>query len=136
MKVYCGRSKKGIWKASLDRSKIESLYLLFETDLEIVHSKVYFIEVYYGYDYGLRAGTTNTYVLKDVISHSQLYHSICSLKKNDKFWKEQMKAVEENPDDYIVTPVSIASNCNGQPFIYGDVMEDKFNARIIGVPIR
>ena len=42
---------------------------------------------------------------------------------------------KDNPKKFHVTSVSIASDDYGEPFMYGDVMSNMFNMRIIGVKV-
>lgn len=125
--VYCGKNKRGVWKASLDRSKIWKYDDQFECNLEKVHDKVYMLTVYYGFDYGVST-------IYDVIKHSPLYHSMSAAKK-DGFWVAKEKLAKENPDKYHVTPYSIASDDCGVPFTYGDSMDGNFNMKIIGIKL-
>ena len=128
MKIYCGCNKKGVWKASLDETKVDRFDRQFECEVETIHNnKVYMIESYFGFDYDLNR-------IYDVTSRSNLYHSVTAAKKSD-MWKEKEKLVNDNPDQYHVTPFSIASDHYGSPFIYGDVMEGKFNMEIITVRV-
>lgn len=42
MKLYCGKNRKGVWKASLDESKVSKFSDVFESDVETIHNdKVY-----------------------------------------------------------------------------------------------
>lgn len=129
MKLYCGRNRKGVWKASLDESKVERLDSLFETEVETIHNnKVYMIKVHRGYDYGYSS-------IYDVTNYVyQLFHSVHAAKKNE-VWQKNEKLAKEKPSEFHVTPFSIASDDYGSPFISGDVMEGKFNMEIIGVRV-
>lgn len=132
MKLYCGKNKKGVWKASEDESKLAKFSSVFESDVETVHgNRVYMIRIYYGFDYNYGSMTNPIYDVINVCH--KLFHSVHAAKKAD-VWKEREKLVKEKPDEYHVTPFSIASDDGGSPFIYGDVMGDKFNMEII--PIR
>ena len=133
MKIYCGKNKHGIWKASLDESKLHNFDNIFESEVEKINNdKVYLITTYYGFDYNFGSKTQSIHdVVKTV---HQAYHSVLAAKKSD-IWKEREKIAKETPDKFHVTPVSIASDDYGEPFTYGDVMDDKFNMRIIGVKV-
>lgn len=37
--------------------------------------------------------------------------------------------------EYHITPFSIALDDFGEPFVYGDIMQDKFNMKIIGIKV-
>lgn len=133
MVLFCGKNLRGIWKASTDKTKIDKFDNFFECELddEGVHNdKVYMIITYHGYDYDY----SDLGGVVDVRTHSTLYNSMASAKKSTK-WRAAEKRVEENPKDYHVTLYSIASDHYGSPFTYGDVAEDKFNMKIIGVKI-
>lgn len=132
MKIYCGKNKKGVWKASLDESKLYRFDHVFECDVETIHNnRLYMIKTYYGFDYDYYSETNPIY--SDTKYIFQLYHSVSAAKKNET-WKAREKLAKENPDQYHVTLFSIASDSYGEPFTYGDVMEGKFNMQI--VPIR
>jgi len=64
----------------------------------------------------------------------QLFHSVMSAKKCD-IWEEKERLSKENPEEYHVTPISIASDDFGEPFICGDCFSGKFNMEIIGVRV-
>lgn len=133
MKVYCGRNRKGVWKASLDESKVFKFDNVFECEVDVIHNnKLYMIEIYHGFDYNYYSESNPIY--NDTKYVFQLYHSVSAAKKND-VWKEKEKLYKENPTQYHVTPFSIASDYYGEPFVYGDVMENKFNMQIIGIKV-
>ena len=47
MKIYCGRNRKGKWKASLNRENIIKFQDIFETDiLQINGNRVWMIKLY------------------------------------------------------------------------------------------
>lgn len=129
MKIYCGKNRRGYWKASTDYDKIEHLSDVFECDVETIHNnKVYMIKCYYGFDY-LYPG------IVDVITYyPKAFHSVTAAKKSND-WKSREKLAKENPEKYIVSPFSIASNVLDEPFEYGDVMEGNFNMEIFGVKV-
>lgn len=132
MKLYFGKNKKGVWKASEDESKLAKFSSVFESDVETVHgNRVYMIRTYYGFDYNFGSLTSSMYDVVNVCH--QLFHSVHAAKKAD-VWKEREKLVKENPEKYHVTPFSIASDDGGSPFIFGDVMQGMFNMEI--VPVR
>lgn len=133
MKIYCGKNRKGVWKASLDRMKLEKFYPVFSCEIETVYNnKVYMIQTYYGFDYNYGSEVNPMY---NVIRHvPEVFHSVHSAKKNQA-WEEKEKLAKENPEKYHTTPFSIASDNGGEPFEYGDVMEGKFNMEIIGVKV-
>lgn len=133
MKVYCGKNRKGVWKASLDRSKLYRFDDVFECEVDCIHNnKLYIIQTYYGFDYNYYSESNPIY--NDTRYVHQLYHSVSAAKKND-IWKHREELSKESPDQYHVTPFSIASDHGGEPFIYGDVMEGKFNMKIISVKV-
>lgn len=129
MKLYCGRNRKGVWKASFDEDKLSRFEDVFESEVETIHNnKVYMIQTYYGYDYAYDFSSMN-----NVVKHvCELFHSVHAAKKNE-VWKNREQLAKEKPDEYHVTPFSIASDDFGKPFIYGDAMSGKFNMEIIGV---
>lgn len=133
MKLYCGKNKKGIWKASLDESKLSKFDNVFESEVDTINNnKVYLIKTYYGFDYNYGSTINPIY---DVIRYVyQLYHSVSAAKKNE-VWNEREKLAKEDPGKYHITPFSIASDDFGEPFMYGDVMQGKFNMEIIGVKV-
>jgi len=114
MKLFCGRNKKGVWKASLDEAKVAKFDKVFETEVDTIHNnKVYLIKKYHGFDYNYGSATNSIY---DVMKYvHKLYHSVSAAKK-DKVWKEKEQRAYENPKDYHVTPFSIASDDFGHPF--------------------
>ncbi|MDE5830515.1 MAG: hypothetical protein K2H53_02270 [Clostridia bacterium] len=131
MKVYYGKNRKGVWKASLDYEKVKRFDNLCEAELPVVHNKVYMIRTYYGFDYNY-GGVNPIY---DVIKHSTIYHSVHELKNKCEVWKDRESKAKENPDKYHVTPFSIATDDFGEPFMYGDVMQGGFNMKIIGIKV-
>ena len=133
MKIYCGKNRHGIWKASLDEKKLCRFDNVFESEVERINNdKVYLITTYYGFDYNFGSTTKPIYdVIKTV---HQAYHSVLAAKKSD-IWQEREKMAKENPKKFHVTSVSIASDVYGEPLMYGDVMSNMFNMRIIGVKV-
>lgn len=133
MKIYCGRNRKGVWKASLDEEKLSRFEDVFESEVETIHNnKVYMIQTYKGYDYNYGSEINPIY---DAVSRVwRLFHSVSAAKKHE-VWKEREKLAKENPKDYHVTPFSIASDDSGEPFTYGDVMNGKFNMKIISIRV-
>lgn len=129
MKIYCGRNRKGVWKASTDITKIQMFNDLFSCNVDVIHNnRVYMLRTYYGFDYGLTS-------MNDVVEYvRKCFHSVSEAKK-DETWKEKEKLSTESPNEYHVTPFSIASDDNGVPFEFGDVMENKFNIQIISVRV-
>ena len=130
-KIYFGENRKGTWKASFDKEKIIKFdnFTCIKFSEPIHLNKLYMIRKYYGFDYDYSAG--------GIISryeYSTLFHSIMAAKKS-KSWIEVEKLAKERPKDYIVQDRMIATDCGGEPFIYGDVMEGKINAEIIVVPL-
>ena len=136
MKIYCAQNARGRWKASKTYKKISrklNNFMVTEIDDYLVHDKVYLVEIYYGFDYNYDSMVNPIY---NVIGHSnRVYYSINSLKMNDEIWKKYEKIAKEDPEHYHITDFSIASDYGGQPFEYGDVMEDKFNMRIINLKL-
>lgn len=132
MKVYCGRNKKGVWKASLDEEKLSKFDNVFEREVETIHdNKLYMIKTYYGFDYDYY-GPNGIY--DDTKYVFQVFHSVSAAKKHSR-WQTAEALVKANPSNYHVTPFSIASDDCGKPFTYGDVMEDKFNMQIIKISV-
>lgn len=133
MKLYCGRNRKGVWKASFDKEKLLRFKDVFESEVETVHNnKVYMIHTYYGFDYNYGSKINPIF---DVIRYvDQLFHSVHAAKKHE-VWKKREETAMEKPEEYHVAPFSIASDDFGEPFTYGDVMEGKFNMEIIGVRV-
>lgn len=129
MKIYCGKNRKGVWKASLDESKVRKFDDVFESEVEMIHNdKVYLIRTYYGFDYGMQS-------MYDVVKYvRQAFHSVSAAKKND-IWKERENLAKESPEKYHVTPFSIATDDFGYPFTFGDAMAGNFNMQIIGVKV-
>lgn len=133
MKIYCGRNRKGVWKASLDREKLSRFENVFESEVETVHNnKVYMIRTYFGYDYNYVSKINPIFDVDRYVY--QLFHSVSAAKKHE-VWKKRERLAEENPGEYHVTPFSIASDDSGEPFTHGDAMSGKFNMKIIGVRI-
>lgn len=133
MKIYCGRNRKGTWKASLNKSKLYKFGDIFECEVETIHNdKVYMIKTYYGFNYNFNSMKNP---ISDVVEYVyQLYHSVSAAKKND-IWKKRERLAKESPEKYHVTPFYIASDSFGKPFMYGDVMEGNFNMEIIVVKV-
>lgn len=133
MKLYCGRNRKGVWKASFDEDKLIRFKDVFESDVETVHNdKVYMIHTYHGFDYNYCSEINPIF---DVDSYVyQLFHSVSAAKKCET-WKKRERLAKNKPEEYYVTPFSIASDDFGEPFIYGDAMSGKFNMEIIGVRV-
>lgn len=132
MKLYCGRNRKGVWKASFDEQKIEKFYPMFESEVETFHNNtVYMIRTYYGYDYDFTEGGGISDCYQYVY---ELFHSVSAAKKH-QIWKERERLAKENPEKYHITPFSIASDDSGEPFDYGDAMCGKFNMEIFRVRV-
>lgn len=133
MKIYCGKNRKGVWKASLDKTKLSKFDRVFESEVETIHNdKVYMIQTYYRYDYIYGSSFNPIY---DVVIHvPELFHSVSAAKKNE-IWKERENLAKAEPEKYHTTPFSIASDNFGEPFVYEDVMRDKFNMKIIGIKV-
>ncbi len=131
MKLYCGRNRKGVWKASFDEDKLSRFEDVFESEVETIHNnKVYMIQTYYGYDYVYDSSSMN-----NVVKHvCELFYSVHAAKNNE-VWKKRENLAKEKPDEYHVTPFSIASDDFGELFICGDAMSGKFNMEIIGVRV-
>lgn len=129
--IYCGRNRRGIWKASEDESKVERFDKLFETEVTgtIHNNKVYMITVYHGFDYNYGG---NPGICDDTRHVSKVFHSVSAARK-DPVWQSYLNKAKENPKEHHVSDFRIASDAFGEPFSYGDVMEGKFNAQIIGV---
>ena len=133
MKIYCGKNKKGVWKASLDKKKLSKFDGVFESEIETIHNdKVYMIQTYYRYDYIYGSSFNPIY---DVVIHApELFHSVSAAKKNER-WKERENLAKTEPEKYHTAPFSITSDNFGEPFVYEDVMRDKFNMKIIGIKV-
>lgn len=133
MKLYCGRNRKGVWKASFDEEKLSRFEDIFESEVEAVHNnKVYMIHTYYGFDYNYGSKINPIFDIDRYVF--QIFHSVHAAKKHE-VWKKRAQLAKEKPDEYHVTPFSIASDDFGEPFIYGDAMSGKFNMEIIGVRV-
>lgn len=133
MKLYCGKNSKGQWKASADLSKVEKFASLFECEVPVVHNnKVYMIKTYYGFDYNY--GSITNPICDVVRVEHKLYHSVNSARKSE-LWTEALNKAKENPEKFHVSDFNIASDAGGEPFMYGDVMQDKFNRSIIPVKV-
>ena len=129
MKIYCGRNRKGMWKASLDEEKLSRFEDVFESEVETIHNnKVYMIRVYRGYEY---QGDE----IKDVYGYiRKAFHSVSSAKKH-KRWRELEELVKRFPDYYYRTSRTIASDDDGVPFTYGSVSIGGFRAEIIVINV-
>lgn len=128
--VYFGRNKRGIWKASLDVSKVNRMgdFNSVEVEKDQFHNnKMYMVTVYRGCDYS-DCGMYN------VTAHTSLYASVNKAKHSD-MWKQAMEEYKKAPEKFHKTEISIASDDNGQPFTYGDVMQGMFSMKIIGVKV-
>lgn len=133
MKLYCGRNREGIWKASLDESKMDKFSDAFESNIDVIHNnKVYMIKTYHGYNYS--RGSIPEFMYDVETREEQLFNSLESARKSDT-WKEKEKLAKDKPQRYHVTPFSIASDDFGKPFICGDCVFGKFNMEIIGVEV-
>lgn len=133
MKLFCGRNRKGVWKASFDEEKLSRFEDVFETEVETVHNnKVYMIHIYHGYDYNYDSEINPIFDVDRYVY--QIFHSVSAAKKCET-WKKREQLVKDKPEEYHVTPFSIASDDFGKPFIYGDAMSGKFNMEIIGVRV-
>ena len=133
IKLYCGQNKKGVWKASTDISKISKFNNIFTSEVETIHNdKVYMIKTYYGFDYNY-GSTINP--ISDVIEYDfNLYHSVGAAKKS-KLWSDRELLATEKPEDFHVTPFSIATDDGGSAFIYGDAMGGNYNMSIFSVRV-
>lgn len=132
MKVYCGKNLKGKWKASLDIEKIKKFKDIFESEVpQINGNRVWMIKVYRGYD--------NDYINNRIVPvesyHQQLFHSVASAKKSD-IWQKYLLIAKNDAKHHHISDFCIASDDNmGQPFEYGDIMDGKFNIKIIPVMV-
>ena len=130
IKLYYGKTKKGYWLASKDESKLK-MPQVYDCEVETIHNnKVWMLRVYKGFDYNYANGG----IYDDVI-YSKLYHSLSKLKKDNETWKEAERLAKENPKKYHVTPFSIASDDYGEPFMYGDCFQGKFNIKAIQIKV-
>lgn len=133
MKIYCGRNRNGVWKASLDAVKLDNFDDVFESEVETFHNdKVYMIRTYHGFYYNFGSETNP---ICDITKYvRQIFHSVSAAKRH-YIWKEREQLAKESPDEYHVTPFMIASDDYGEPFTYGDSMQGKFNMEIIRVNV-
>lgn len=107
--------------------------MFFESDVEMVHNdKVYMIHTYHGFDYNYGSEINPIFDVNRYVR--QIFHSVSAAKKCET-WKRRAQLAKEKPDEYHVTPFSIASDDFGEPFTYGDAMSGKFNMEIIGVRV-
>ena len=135
MKIYCGRNRKGVWKASLDRSKLCFFDDVFESEIDVIHNnKVYMIKTYYGFEYDYSWGNGSSSIFDVVKYVFTVFHSVSAAKKHN-MWKEREILAKKEPKNYHVTPFSIATDDGGVPFTYGDAMADNFNMQIITVKL-
>lgn len=128
--IYFGRNKRGIWKASLDLSKVNRMREFNSVEVEkdqFHNNKMYMVTVYRGCDYS-DCGICN------VTAHTSLYASVNKAKHSD-MWKQAMEEYKKAPEKFHKTEISITSDDNGQPFTYGDVMQGMFSMKIIGVKV-
>lgn len=129
MKVYCGKNRKGVWKASLDEKKLEKFEDVFCDDVDVIHNHtLYMIQTYYGIDYGYDSiNDVKTYVHK-------LFHSVSAAKKNHT-WRVKEQEAKETPEKFHVTPFLIASDDFGHPFTFGSADQNMFRMDIIRVKV-
>lgn len=128
--IFYGQTKNGKWRASKDRKKLRSVKTLFSQELQNVTDHVYLVKTYYGYERTYRYDSD----FLDRIRYSGIYPSIPELKKSEDWTKFEKIAVAD-PTEHIITDYSIASNDRGTPFVFGDIMLDMFNTKIVEVPI-
>ena len=131
MKIFYGKNRRGIWRASLNEETMSrySNGCYSEDNIPVLHNaKVYMVEVYCGFDYTSSG-------IRNVMSHSRIFHSVMAAKKGSKLWKEYETEAKAHPELYFIDRVSIISNVNGEPFEYGDVMEGHISMKIIGVKV-
>lgn len=130
MKIYCGRNRNGVWKASLDETKLDRFSNVFESEVEtFCDGIVYMIRVYCGYDYDYRDQ------LFGVVKYVRKAFGSVSEAKKDDVWEERAQIARENLNEYHVAPLSIASDDSGEPFVIGDAMMGKFNMKICEVQV-
>ena len=128
MKIWFGRNRKGQWKASLTPDRLKKFDILMEGEVPAVHdNRLWMIKVYQGFSYGGGSIYDNAYVVQDV------FHSVNSAKKSEQ-WQEKASLAKEEPKKYHVTDFSIASDDHGEPFVFGECEDGKFNMEIF--PIR
>lgn len=131
--VWVGCNRKGVWKASANKYDLEKFDKLFIGGVNsIFNHKIYGIKIYYGYDYNY-GGKPAIFDVVNVIP--RVFHSVTEAKK-DSAWKEREELAKNKPLEYVVSDFGIASKdeWDGGEFLYGDVMEGRFNMRIF--PIR
>ena len=127
--IWIGKNRRGVYKASLDEDTLNKFENVWCSSVKMVNNdRVYMISVYHGYDYNY-GGNPAIYDVHSTCS--QLFHSVTEAKKS-KFYNEYLKKAKENPDEHIITNFGIA--CKGDfeddEFLYGDVMENKWNLSI------
>ena len=122
--IWFGRNKKGIWKASFDKSHIDKLGNLTQCKIDankIHDDKVYMCVGYYGYVYDADVNKFG----KAVEDNSIVYHSV-NAARNSAIWTKAEKYMEQHPENpYYNNKFCMRSNDENE----------KFNIRIIGVKI-
>lgn len=134
IKIWCGKNKKGEWKASLDENKLSKFSDVFDDEIpQVNNNHVYIIRIYNGFDYCF--GNIGSSIKDDVRYPRKVFHSVSAARKSEQ-WKIREAEAKKEPEKFIVSYNQIASkDCFGQPFNYGDVMEGKFNLEVIPVRV-
>lgn len=131
--IWCGKNRKGKYKASLNKKDLEKFENVFWSFVnQVNNNRVYMIYVYYGYDYnyGYNPGIVNS---EETVL--ECFHSVTEAKKSKKYLSA-MEKVKANPDKFIVDKFTIVSIDEfGDPFVYDDVLEGLFNLKIFPVPV-
>ena len=92
MKIFYGKNRRGIWRASLNEETISrySNGCYSEDNIHVLHNaKVYMVEVYCGFDY---TGSG----IRNVIQHSGIFHSIMAAKKGSKSAKKKLNRLKKS----------------------------------------
>lgn len=141
--MYTNVDDKKHYKVFLDKSVAISIaeernmeygsntYVVRKDSFPYIGKYVSFIYLYRGFDYGFDysfGGGSMT--MSDAIYISKLYPSLIEAK-TDPVYKSCMDKAMENPEKHIISDRLICSKDGDGEWFYGDIMEGKFNMKIL-----
>lgn len=134
MKIYVGKDITGYLKASLSLDTMMRYACdgnIITGNVPLIHNaKVYMIQVYYGYDKDERTGEN-----EDVINLVGPFYSVSSAESSDS-WKTLETVASCSGIPYVKAKGFLAQkNADGSLFRHGDISNDLFNARVIGIRV-
>ena len=134
MKIYVGKNVTGYLKASLSLDTMMRYSCdgkIISGNIPLIHNaKVYMIQVYYGYDKNKKTGES-----EDVTNLIGPFYSVASAESSES-WKRLENIADYSGIPYVKAKGFLAQkNTDGSLFRHGDISNDLFNAKIIGIKV-